>query len=92
MIGGRGLDVRKDGVAREVVGYMIQRKLRPMELTYKRVVDSYCRAKRYEEAREFLAVVEETDPKSDQKLLGALAARVESAQFGRGDGDPGACS
>ncbi|VAI92741.1 unnamed protein product [Triticum turgidum subsp. durum] len=69
--------------AREVVGYMIQRKLRPMELTYKRVVDSYCRAKRYEEARDFLAVVAETDPKSDQKLLGALAARVESAQFGR---------
>jgi pentatricopeptide repeat domain-containing protein 1 len=69
--------------ANEVVSYMIQRKLRPMELTYKRVVDSYCRAKRYEEARDFLAVIAETDPNPDQKLMSTLAARIESAQFGK---------
>ena len=69
--------------AREVINYMIQHNLKPMELTYRRVVDSYCKAKRYKEARDFLSEVSETDPNFDKKVLRTLADRIEDAQFGR---------
>jgi len=54
-----------------------------MELTYRRVVDSYCKAKRFEEAHSFLSEVSETDPNFDKKVLHTLAAYIEDAQFGR---------
>jgi pentatricopeptide repeat domain-containing protein 1 len=69
--------------AREVISYMIQHNLSPMELTCRRVVDSYCKARRYEDARDFLSEISETDWNFDKKVLQTLTAHVDDAQFRR---------
>ena len=58
----------------DVISYMIEHNCRPNMLTYKTIVDGYCRAKKYQEALEFVGNIRKLDGSFDEQSLQTLAS------------------
>jgi pentatricopeptide repeat domain-containing protein 1 len=60
----------------EVLSYMTKHDCRPNELTYKIVVDGYCKAKKFKEAMDFVSTITDIDDSFDYQSMRRLSSRV----------------